>query len=345
MIDDLKRLHETALSELAPIWDETALEEWRVKHLGRKGTVSSVMDQLGTLPKEERGAVGKLANETKSELESAYQAKAGAMKQRSLNESLEAEPLDVTLPGRPVTRGRLHPATQNLREIYRIWGDMGFQVFRSREVESDEVNFQMLNIPLHHPARDSWSTFYVADSNRRVLLRPHTSPGQIRAMRQLSQGGTQPVRVILPGMCYRYEQISARYEIQFNQVEGLAVGRNVTFADLKGTLTEFARRMYGERPVRFYGDHFPFTEPSAQMDVQCIICDGAGCPMCKYTGFLEILGSGMVHPEVLINGGYDPAQWSGFAFGMGAERIAILKHRIQDIRFFWGNDLRFLEQF
>jgi phenylalanyl-tRNA synthetase alpha chain len=345
MIDDLKQLRATALSELSPIWDDTALEDWRVKYLGRKGAISSAMEQLGALPKEERGAVGKLANETKNELEAAYNAKVGAMKQRALSESLEADPLDVTLPGRPVMRGRLHPATQNLREIYRIWGDMGFQVFRSREVESDEVNFQMLNIPTHHPARDDWSTFYIADTEHRVLLRPHTSPGQIRAMRQLSQGGTQPVRVILPGMCYRYEQISARYEIQFNQVEALAVGRNVTFADLKGTLIEFARRMYGERPVRFYGDHFPFTEPSAQMDVQCIICDGAGCAMCKYTGFLEILGSGMVHPQVLRNGGYDPDKWSGFAFGMGAERIAILKHGIQDIRSFWANDLRFLEQF
>lgn len=345
MIDNLKHLRENALNELAPIWEDAPLEEWRVKFLGRKGALSAVMEQLGALPKEERGAVGKLANETKNELEAAYQAKVAALKQRALGESLEAEPLDVTLPGRPIPRGRLHPATQTLREIYRIWGDMGFQVFRSREVETDEMNFQLLNIPLYHPARDNWSTFYIADTEQRILLRTHTSPGQIRAMRELSQGGTQPLRVILPGMCYRYEQVSARYEIQFNQVEGLAVGRNITFADLKGTLTEFARRMYGERPVRFYADHFPFTEPSAQMDVQCIICDGAGCPLCKYTGYLEILGAGMVHPQVLRNGGYDPNKWSGFAFGMGPERIAMLKHRIEDIRYFWGNDLRFLEQF
>ncbi len=345
MLDDLNKLREAALAELSPIWDEPALEAWRVKYLGRKGAIADVMDKLGTLPKEERGAVGKLANEVKTALESAFNAQVGKMKQRSLSESLESEALDVTLPGRPIKRGRLHPATANLREIYRIWGDMGFQVYRSREVESDETNFQLLNIPQHHPARDNWATFYIADTNQRVVLRTHTSPGQIRAMRELGQNGTQPLRVILPGMCYRYEQISARYEIQFNQVEGLAIGRNVTFADLKGTLTEFARRMYGERPVRFYADHFPFTEPSAQMDVLCIICDGAGCPMCKYTGYLEILGSGMVHPTVLKNGGYDPADWSGFAFGMGAERIAILKHSIEDIRYFWGNDLRFLEQF
>jgi phenylalanyl-tRNA synthetase alpha chain len=164
-------------------------------------------------------------------------------------------------------------------------------------------------------------------------------------MRELGANGTQPLRVILPGMCYRYEQVSARYEIQFNQVEGLAIGRNITFADLKGTLIEFARRAFGDRPVRFYADHFPFTEPSAQMDVQCIICDGKGCAMCKYTGFLEILGAGMVHPTILRNGGYDPNKWSGFAFGLGPERIAILRYGIEDIRYFWGNDLRFLEQF
>ena len=345
MLDELNRLRTDSLEQLSHIWDDSALEEWRVKFLGRNGLLAAEMSKLGSLPKEEKPAAGKLANEVKGALESAYQAKIGAIKQRALSESLESEPLDVTLPGRPVKRGRLHPATANLREIYRIWGDMGFQVFRSREVESDVMNFQMINIPPHHPARDNWSTFYVADTDQRVLLRTHTSPGQIRAMRELGQNGTQPLRVILPGMCYRYEQVSARYEIQFNQVEGLAVGRNITFADLKGTLTEFAHRMYGERPVRFYADHFPFTEPSAQMDVLCIICDGKGCPMCKYTGYLEILGSGMVHPQVLRNGGYDPNEWSGFAFGLGTERIAILKHSIEDIRYFWGNDLRFLEQF
>jgi len=345
MLDELNRLRTDSLEQLSHIWDDAALEEWRVKFLGRNGLLSAEMSKLGTLSKEEKPAAGKLANEVKGALESAYQQKIGAIKQRALSESLEAEPLDITLPGRFVQRGRLHPANANLREIYRLWGDMGFQVFRSREVESDVMNFQMINIPPHHPARDNWSTFYIAETNQRVLLRTHTSPGQIRAMRELGKNGTQPLRVVLPGMCYRYEQISARYEIQFNQVEGIAIGRNVTFADLKGTLTEFARRMYGDRPVRFYGDHFPFTEPSAQMDVECIICDGKGCGICKYTGFLEILGAGMIHPTVLRNGGYDPNEWSGFAFGLGPERIAMLKHSIEDIRYFWGNDLRFLEQF
>jgi phenylalanyl-tRNA synthetase alpha chain len=345
MINELNTLRVDALEQLSHIWDDSALEQWRITFLGRKGALAGLMEKLGAIPKEERAAAGKLANETKNALESAFEAKIGAMKQRALSESLESEPLDITLPGRPVPRGRLHPATANLREINRIWRDMGFQIFLSRETDSDEVNFQMLNIPPHHPARDNWSTFYVADTDHRVLLRPHTSPGQIRAMRELGKNGTQPLRVILPGMCYRYEQASVRYDIQFNQVEGLAVGRNITFADLKGTLTEFARRAFGERPVRFYADHFPFTEPSAQMDVQCIICNGAGCQMCKYTGFLEILGSGMVHPTVLRNGGYDPNEWSGFAFGLGPERIAILRYGIEDIRYFWGNDLRFLEQF
>jgi phenylalanyl-tRNA synthetase alpha chain len=284
-----------------------------------------------------------LANETKAALESAYNAKVGAIKQRALSESLETEPLDVTLPGRPVALGRLHPVTQVLREIYRIWGDMGFQVFRSRIVETDEMNFQMLNIPPFHPARDNWSTFYIADTDERLVLRTHTSPGQIRAMRTLYPN---PIRVIVPGMCFRYEQISVRSEIQFSQVEGLAVGHHITFADLKGTLTEFAWRMFGrDRQVRYRADHFPFTEPSMELDVECVICGGAGCPVCKYTGWLEILGSGMVHPQVLRNGGYDPQEWSGFAFGMGPERIAMLKYDIKDIRYFWGDDLRFLEQF
>ncbi len=342
MNESAHELQARALAQLDSIWDDAKLEEWRVEYIGRKGAVNALFEQISALPQAERGAFGKNANQVKTALENAFHAREGAIKQRNLSEALEAEPLDVTLPGRRPQRGRLHPATQTLREIYKIFGEMGFQVYRTRQVESDLVNFQLLNIPEHHPARDNWSTFYVAGTDQRVLLRPHTSPGQIRAMREMFPN---PVRAILPGMCYRYEQISARYEIQFNQVEGIVVGHNITFGDLKGTLTEFARRMFGERPVRFFADHFPFTEPSAQMDVKCIICEGAGCALCKHTGWLEILGSGMVHPDVLRNGGYDPDVWSGFAFGMGPERITMLKHGITDIRYFWGNDLRFLEQF
>jgi phenylalanyl-tRNA synthetase alpha chain len=218
---------------------------------------------------------------------------------------------------------------------------MGFQVYRSRDVETDEMNFELLNIPAHHPARDMWDTFYTTADG--ILLRTHTSPGQIRVMRERCP---EPIRVILPGMCYRYEQITARSEIQFHQVEGLAIGRHVTMTDLKGTLISFAHRMFGaERRVRFRASYFPFTEPSAEMDVECVICGGPGCAICKHSGWLEILGCGMVHPRVLQNGGYDPTVFSGFAFGMGPERITMLRHRIEDIRYFWANDLRFLEQF
>jgi phenylalanyl-tRNA synthetase alpha chain len=246
----------------------------------------------------------------------------------------------VTLPGYPVKLGRLHPSTQTLRDIAAVFGDMGFQIFDSREVESDLYNFELLNIPPYHPARDMWDTFYV---NERVVLRTHTSPGQIRAMHAYHPN---PIRVILPGMCYRYEAITARSEIMFHQVEGLAVGTNITMADLKGVLVNFARRMFGaNRQVRFRCSHFPFTEPSVEMDMDCMVCDGKGCPICKHSGWLEILGAGMVHPQVLRNGGYDPEMFSGFAFGMGPERITMLKYGIDDIRFFFSNDLRFLEQF
>lgn len=343
MSENATALQARALARLETIWDNEQLEAWRVEYIGRKGAVNALFEQISALPHTKRGAFGKTANELKLALEAAFNAKIGAIKQIELSKALEAEPLDVTLPGRRPSRGHIHPTIQTLQEIYKIFGEMGFQVYRTRQVETDIMNFQLLNIPPFHPARDNWSTFYVAGSDEKVLLRTHTSPGQIRAMRAAYPN---PVRAILPGLCYRYEQVSARYEIQFNQVEGIVVGHNITFGNLKGTLTEFARRMFGERPVRFYGDHFPFTEPSAQMDVRCIICEGRGTDaLCKYTGWLEILGSGMVHPQVLRNGGYDPNEWSGFAFGMGPERIAMLKHGITDIRNFWSNDLRFLEQF
>ncbi len=228
-----------------------------------------------------------------------------------------------------------------MRRIERIFGDMGFQTYRSPDVVTDELNFGDLNMPPDHPARDMQDTFYTTDPG--VVLRTHTSGGQILAMREQHPA---PVRVILPGMCYRNEQITSRSEIQFHQIEGLAVGPAITFADLKGTLTEFARRLFGEgRGARFRASYFPFTEPSAEMDIACFLCDGEGCQLCKDTGWLEILGCGMVHPTVLRNGGYDPDEWSGFAFGMGPERIAMLRHGIRDIRYFWSNDLRFLHQF
>ena len=228
-----------------------------------------------------------------------------------------------------------------MRRIYAIWADMGFQIYRSPDVETDEYNFELLNIPKHHPARDMWDTFHTDTPG--IILRTHTSPGQIHAMREYCPN---PIRVILPGMCYRYEQITARSEIQFNQVEGLAIGQNIRFTDLKGTLSDFDRRMFSANTAtRFRASHFPFTEPSAEMDVECFLCSGGGCSVCKHTGWLEILGCGMVHPTVLENGGYNPREFTGFAFGMCPERITMLKYGIKDIRYFWGNDLRFLEQF
>lgn len=341
MLAQLDELYAQSLQEMEKAGTTAVLDEWHKNTLGRKGSVYLLTRQVGQLPPEERPAFGQRLNAVKQALEAAYETRLAELRASELQAEMAASALDVTLPGRRQWQGRLHPATQTLREIYRIWGDMGFQVYRSRDVETDEYNFELLNIPQHHPARDMWDTFHTTTPG--VILRTHTSPGQIHAMREYYP---EPIRVILPGMCYRYEQITARSEIQFHQVEGLAVGKNISLADLKGTLTDFARRMFGQdRAVRFRANYFPFTEPSAEMDVSCILCDGAGCNVCKYSGWVEILGCGMVHPTVLRNGGYDPAVYSGFAFGMGPERIAMLKYRIDDIRYFWGNDLRFLEQF
>jgi phenylalanyl-tRNA synthetase alpha chain len=341
MLNQLETLAQTAHTQLAQLTTGDALAAWHSQHIGRKGVIPQMLRRVSELPPAERPAFGQRANQLKNELEAAYTAKEAVIKAAEMEQNLAAGALDITLPGRPVSRGRLHPSTQTLRRIYHIWAEMGFQVYRSRDVETDEMNFQFLNFPPHHPAREMQDTFFT--TNPDVLLRTHTSPGQIRVMRDYFP---EPIRVILPGMCYRHEQITARSEIQFHQVEGLAVGKGIRFSDLKGTLINFAHRLYGQnRPTRFRASHFPFTEPSAEMDVQCFLCDGQGCRMCKYTGWLEILGCGMVHPNVLRNGGYDPQIYSGFAFGMGPERITILRHGIQDIRYFWSNDLRFLEQF
>jgi phenylalanyl-tRNA synthetase alpha chain len=341
ILQQLTSLGAEAQRALQGAASQAALEQVRVRYLGRKGALAAILRELADLDPAERPAIGKVANEVKQRLEAALAAQREAIEAVAQQAAVVAERMDVTLPGRPVPMGRLHPSTRILRRICQIWSDMGFQVYRSRDVETEEMNFELLNIPAHHPARDMWDTFYTTTEG--MLLRTHTSPGQIRAMRQYCP---EPIRVILPGMCYRYEQITARSEIQFHQVEGLAVGRHVTMTDLKGTLVDFAHRMFGaDRKVRFRASHFPFTEPSAEMDVECIICEGQGCVVCKQSGWLEILGCGMVHPEVLRNGGYDPAVFSGFAFGMGPERITMLKHGIEDIRYFWANDLRFLEQF
>jgi phenylalanyl-tRNA synthetase alpha chain len=352
MLDKLKEIEQTALAALESVKDQTALDAWRVAHLGRSSPVMQVFSGLGGLSKEERPVVGQAANKVKLTLEMALAERTEAVKAAALAKSLEEEQLDVTLPGRGKRVGRLHPSTQQLRLMLAILSDMGFQVYTSREVETDEINFQALNFPPHHPAREMQDTLYIEAGERGdnpLLLRTQTSPGQIRAMREYSQKNPEnppPIRIAVPGMCFRSEQITARSEVQFNQVEGLAVGENITFADLKGTLSDFARRMFGQNVrTRFRASYFPFTEPSAEMDVECFVCNGEGCPVCKQSGWLEILGCGMVHPVVLQNGGYDPRRYTGYAFGMGPERQLMLRYKIDDIRYFWGNDMRFLEQF
>jgi phenylalanyl-tRNA synthetase alpha chain len=341
MSSAIENLRTEALASLAAAPDLAALDAWHVAVLGRKGSLTGLLGTVGTLPREERPAFGQAANSLKRELEAAYEARLADLKTRALQDALQSARVDVTLPGVPTATGRLHLSTQTLRDIYRIFGLMGFQVYRAREVETDEINFQLLNIPPHHPARDMQDTLYTTTPN--VILRTHTSPGQIHAMREYCP---QPIRVILPGLVFRNEQVTVRSEFMFHQVEGLAVGRSLTIADLKGVFAEFARMMYGaDRRVRFRGSYFPFTEPSIEVDMDCMLCGGKGCRVCKYTGWLEIAGAGMVHPVVLQNGGYDPAVFSGFAFGMGVERPAMLKYGIDDIRYFFSNDIRFAEQF
>jgi phenylalanyl-tRNA synthetase alpha chain len=352
MSENLNEAEKTALEALKNVRDQAALDAWRVAHLGRSSPLMQVFSGLGALSQEERRAAGQAANQVKLALESALAERAEGLRHAALARSLEEEQLDVTLPGRAAQHGRLHPSTQQLRRVLSILAEMGFQVYTSRDVETDELNFQLLNFPPHHPAREMQDSFFVEARDRGdnpILLRTHTSPGQIRAMREyaaLDPENPPSIRIALPGMCYRYEQITPRSEIQFNQVEGLAVGENITFSDLKGTLADFARRMFGPQArIRFRASYFPFTEPSAEVDMECFVCGGKGCPVCKQSGWLEILGCGMVHPVVLQNGGYDPQRYTGFAFGMGPERQLMLRYRMGDIRYFWGNDLRFLEQF
>ncbi len=341
MASDLNQIEQSALQALGSIQDEAGLEAWRVTYLGRSAPLMQVFDQLGKLSKEERPVIGRRANEVKRALETAYTQRLTDLQQSALQRSLQSDRLDITLPGRALPLGRMHPANLSLREVIRAFADMGFQVYRSPEFETDEFNFGLLNMPPHHPARDMWDTFYTNMPN--VSLRPHTSPGQIYVMRQYAP---EPIRAILPGMCYRYEQISARKDIEFNQIEVLAVGQNITMGDLKGTIADLARRLYGQDiRTRFRASYFPFTEPSAEYDFECLICGGKGCAVCAGTGWVEIGGCGMVHPIVLQNGGYDPQEFTGFAAGLGTERILMLKHRIEDIRHFWTNDMRFLEQF
>jgi phenylalanyl-tRNA synthetase alpha chain len=349
MLEELNALQAEALEALGAASDADALERWRVEYVGRSGSLTTLLRSIGRLPAEDRPLAGRRGNEVKVALEAAYAERVNALDRVVQEAALRSERVDVTLPGRPPQIGRLHLTTQVLRQIYDIFARMGFQVYDSPDVETDEMNFGLLNIPSYHPARDMWDTFWATDeassqgSAEGILLRTHTSPGQIRVMRERYP---EPIRVILPGKCYRYEQVTARSEHQFYQVEGLAVGRHITMADLKSTMVNFARMFYGpDAEVRLRSSYFPFTEPSLEYDGRCILCHGEGCRVCKYSGWLELGGAGMVHPVVLQNGGYDPAIYSGFAFGVGVERPAMLKYDIDDIRYFYGNDLRFLRQF
>lgn len=345
LLDELTEVEQRALTDLAAVTELNALADWKSAYIGKSGAATRLSRGLGSLPADERPEAGRRINALRQTLEAAYDAAEPRLKQAVRNAALAAEQIDITLPGRTPRLGRLHLTTRVLRQIISTFAEMGFQVWESREVETDDYNFGLLNFLPDHPARDMQDTFYVdmPPGAPKVLLRTHTSPGQIHAMRRYAP---EPLRVLLPGKCHRNEQVTARSEMMFHQFEFLAVGRKVTLGDLKGTLDFFAERMFGKGTrARLRPSYFPFTEPSAEMDISCFLCKGAGCRMCKHSGWLEIGGCGMVHPTVLRNGGYDPEQFSGFAGGFGAERIAILKYGIEDIRWFYSGDLRFVQQF
>lgn len=316
------------------------LEEWRTRYLGReRGELTGILKGLGKLPGEQRKIIGAAANQVKAELERLLETRSQELRALEQTAALERERLDVTLPGRPTPRGHVHPLAQTMRDIVRVMGLMGFQLFDGPEVETDYYNFQALNIPPDHPARDMQDTFWIAPGQ--ILLRTQTSPMQIHVMERMRP----PVRAIVLGKVYRNEAIDASHEAIFHQVEGLLIDEECTMANLRGTVERFAREMFGaDRKVRFRPSYFPFTEPSAEFDMDCIICKGVGCRVCKYTGWLEMGGSGMVNPKVLRGVGYDPGVYRGFAFGLGVERIAMLRYGIDEIRQFSSNDLRFLRQ-
>ncbi len=340
--DELENLRQAAESELAEANTTDELAAWYASHLGRKGALTGAMRKLGSLPADERPAYGRTVNALKEELAAAFERRQEQVRAGELTTRLANEAVDVTLPGRPINIGTLHPVTQMIREMSEIFSHLGYQTIEGPEVEDAYYAFDALNIPKNHPARDVWDTIFVQSESREIVLRPHTSPMQARTMERLDP----PVRVIVPGRCYRYEALDATHEWHFHQIEGLAVDEHITMTDLKGTLAEFARQLFGqERKVRFRCDFFPFVEPGVDFAIDCMVCHGDGCRVCKGTGWIEILGAGMVHPNVLANVGYDPDRYSGFAFGCGVERLAMLKYGIQDIRAFYQSDLRFLRQF
>ena len=337
---DLEALRAEALASIADAPDAAALDALELDLLGKKGRLTGVLRGIGALPADDRPKVGAIGNGVRTAIEAALAERGSRLRGRELATRLAGETIDVTTPGRPIRRGTLHPSIEAMREIADIFGQFGFVAYESPEIEDDLTNFQMLNIPPDHPARDLWDTLYVDVEGR--LLRTHTSPGQIRVMRT----ETPPIRALLPGRCFRYEAIDASHASEFFQVEGLMIDEGTTMADLKGLLDQFAKAMYGEdKRTRFRPGYYPFTEPSVAFDVECLVCGGVGCAACGRSGWMTILGAGMVHPVVLQYGGLDPERYQGFAFGMGPERIKMLKHGITDLRLFLEDDLRFLEQF
>ncbi len=340
MQDQLLALKEQALAELAAVETLDALKDLRVKYLGKKGPMTEILRGMGKLSAEERPKVGAIVNEVKSVLEAEITAKTAVLEKKALADKLANEKIDITLPGRKCDCGHLHPVTLTLREIKKIFMRMGFDVMEGPEIENDYFNFEALNLPQDHPARDMQDTFYITNE---FLLRTQTSPIQARTMQ--SREPNSPIRMIAPGTVYRNDY-DATHSPMFHQVEGLVLDKNISLADLKGTLELFCKEMFGSSvKIRLRPSYFPFTEPSAEVDISCVICGGKGCRVCKNSGWLEILGSGMVHPHVLEMSGYDPSIINGYAFGMGIERIAMLKYGIDDLRLFFENDLRFIRQF
>ncbi len=336
---ELDKIRLDAESEIEAAGDMKALEDVRIKYLGKKGIITAALKGIGGLPKEERPAAGGKINEVKAVIEDDIDLMLKRIQDREMAERLNKEYIDITAPGRRPGLGHLHPLTIVREEMTDIFTGLGFSIAEGPEIEYDHYNFEALNIPKDHPARDLQDTFYINDN---IELRPHTSPVQIRTMEKQKP----PIRIIVPGRVYRSDDIDATHSPVFHQMEGLVVDKGVTMGDLKGVLSLFARQLFGEETkTKFRPHYFPFTEPSAEMDVTCVSCKGKGCRVCKGTGWIEILGSGMVHPKVLAMSGIDPEEYSGFAFGMGIDRIAMLKYGIDDLRLFFENDMRFIKQF
>ncbi|TGB04107.1 phenylalanine--tRNA ligase subunit alpha [Halobacillus salinus] len=341
MKERLEQLKQEALQKVDQATDVQGLKDVRVEYLGKKGPITEVLRGMGKLSKEERPVIGQLANEVRESIAEAIDSKQSRLEDEALEKQLEEESIDVTLPGRPVQVGGPHLLTSIVEEIEDLFIGMGFEIKEGPEVETDYYNFEALNLPKGHPARDMQDSFYVTEE---LLMRTHTSPVQARTMGQ--KNGQEPVKMICPGKVYRRDTDDATHSHQFTQMEGLLVDKDVRMSDLKGVLNTFAKQMFGEdRDIRLRPSFFPFTEPSVEMDISCKMCGGEGCSVCKQTGWIEILGAGMVHPNVLEMAGYDPEEYSGFAFGMGPERIAMLKYGVDDIRHFYTNDSRFLKQY